>query len=119
MLRTGGVGGDRDSGGRVLQREEETKRFVDSLHLGGVEAAARVGQSLAIHHGRLLDQDARLRSKHSDRGPKRSRPCAGGDRHDQRRTQSQQLVGLHDDGIASPAARTTSSAATLASSSRT
>ena len=90
-------------GTHVLQREDESKRFVDSLHLGRVEAAGRIAQPLGVHHRRLFDKYARVRAEEIDRGSERRRPCAGGGRRDQRRTQSQLLVGLHNDRVAGAA----------------
>jgi hypothetical protein len=83
-----------------LETDDERECFVDAAKLGGIEPPRGATEALRVYDGRLLDEDAGLRSLESDgrsetRGS-RTRRC----RRDDDRAEMRELICLDDDGIA-------------------
>jgi len=92
-----------DVGLVASETEDEYESLVDGTKLACLQAAGGEAEALRIDDRRLLDEDARLLSFESDGRAEARRPGAGRSGCNQNGAEVEELVGLDDDGIASPA----------------
>ena len=85
------------------EAQNEYECFVDRAQLIRIEAPGRAAEAFGVDDSRLLDEHARFLSFQPDRGSEacRSRACRGGGDEDGREVE--ELVRLHDHGVARPA----------------
>ncbi len=87
----------------VSEAEDERERLVDGAELIYFKASGGAAESLWVDDGRLLDEDAcRLPLKRDCRAEAR-RPGARRGRRDEDGAEVEELVGLDDNRVASPA----------------
>jgi hypothetical protein len=84
----------------VSQAEDEREGVIDRAQLASFEAPGGWAEPLRVDNARLLDEDARLTPVEDDRGAEARRQGGGGGWRDERCAEVEELVGLHDDGVA-------------------
>jgi hypothetical protein len=73
------------------------------VELARVEAPGGATKALRINDGRLLDENTRFLTLEGDRGPKTRRAGARRRRRDKDSAEVEELLGLDNDRVASPA----------------
>lgn len=93
----------RGFGGSSSDAEYEHECFVDGAELVRVKAPGGTAEPLRINDRRLLDEDAGLLAPEADRRTKARRPGSGRGGRDEDGAEIEELVGLDDHGVTSPA----------------
>ena len=88
---------------RTSETEDQAERLVDGSELAHTKASRRSAEALRVHHGRLLNENARLTSAKRDRRAEARRTGAFGCGRNEGGAQLEELVCLYDNCIAGAA----------------